>query len=496
MSKTLTAAAVERLRPHKTRREISDGGCPGLFLVIQPGGTKSWAMRFRRPDGSPAKLTLGRVDISGKEMPAEPVVGAPLTLAGARAVAADVHRRRAMGRDVVRDHKTEKERRRAAVDEAATNTFGAAAREFFADHRTRRHHERLRRWRGIARTIGLSYPADGGEPTDIKGGLAEQWRDRPVKEIDSATIITVVDEACRNGIPGIKRKNTGVSEARGRAMFAVLSTIFTWLRQRQRVAVNPCAGVWRPGPPPERSRSLVSESVGGAVNWDEVRWFWLACDAADGPRDKEKVPPRPFASLLRMLLLTGARRDEVAGMTHDELSNDGAVWTIPGERTKNHRPHVVELPPLARDLIAKARSAKPKKGHPRFVFTTTGGTPVSGFSRIKARLDRKMQEIARKEAEEVGRDPDEVAIRPWRLHDLRRTCATGMANLGVEPHVIEAALNHVSGFKSGVAGTYNRATYAAERKTALERWAAHVDGLVTGKPANVVSMNAQRNRRQ
>jgi integrase len=109
-----------------------------------------------------------------------------------------------------------------------------------------------------------------------------------------------------------------------------------------------------------------------------------------------------------------------------------------------------------------------------FAFTTNGRTPVSGWSKTKKRLDRTMGDLP-----------------PWRLHDLRRTTATGMATIGVAPHVVEAALNHISGAKAGVAGTYNRAAYAAEKKSALERWAAYVEALVAGRSATVVPMRRQ-----
>ena len=151
-------------------------------------------------------------------------------------------------------------------------------------------------------------------------------------------------------------------------------------------------------------------------------------------------------------------------MRRSELSDDGKTWTIPGERTKNHLTHIVPLPPLARDILAGVEPIG------NFMFSTTGKTPVAGFSKLRHRLDDKMQ------------------IPPWRLHDLRRTCATGMAEIGIAPHVVEACLNHVSGAKAGVAGTYNRAAYAEEKKAALERWADHVSGLVTSRKAKVVPL--------
>jgi integrase len=145
-------------------------------------------------------------------------------------------------------------------------------------------------------------------------------------------------------------------------------------------------------------------------------------------------------------------------MRRRELSENGAVWTIPGERSKNHRVHIVPLPPLARQIIASAG------GNGEFVFSTTDGRrPMSVGSKIKKRLDARIK-----------------ASEPWREHDLRRTCATGMAELGVQPHVVEAVLNHISGYRSGVAGTYNRAQYAAEKKAALERWAVQIKKLTAG----------------
>jgi integrase len=155
-------------------------------------------------------------------------------------------------------------------------------------------------------------------------------------------------------------------------------------------------------------------------------------------------------------------------MSPAELSEDLATWSIPGTRTKNRRPHFVPLAPFAQEILAPLR----KSGSDReFMFSTTGGiSPVSGFSKIKCRLDQKMK------------------IPHWRLHDLRRTAATGMAEIGVAPHIVEATLNHISGAKAGVAGTYNRATYAVEKRVALEQWAAHVDAVVNGRAAKVISL--------
>jgi integrase len=228
----------------------------------------------------------------------------------------------------------------------------------------------------------------------------------------------------------------------------VLSKMFAWLIRDRRVTANPCASVARPEIPGSRDRVLTNSEIGD---------FWKAADSIDNP----------FATVLKLLLLTGCRLREVAEMRRDELSEDGGTWNLPGARTKNKKPHGVPLPPLARDILA---SVKRIEGCP-YVFSTTGKSPVQGWSKIKDRVDAAMKPAS-----------------PWVLHDLRRTAATGMAELGIAPHIVEAVLNHVSGARAGVAGTYNRAAYAPEKKAALERWGDHVDALVSGRKANVVTL--------
>ena len=463
MARRLTAAAVARLRPGKQRREVRDASAEGLYLIIQPSGVRSWALRFRRPDGRPTKLTLGGLNLSGKPTNGEPQLGAPLTLSEARWMAAEVHRRRAAGRDVVADYAAEKQRQRVAIRERSANTFGAAARDFVAEHARRK----TRRWRDTAKLLGLSYPADdGSEPIKAKGGLAARWADKPVADIDGHDIHAVIDEARRHGVPGMNRRTEGISDARGRLLARALSKMFSWLVAHRRIGSNPCDGVHVPPASAARDRVLTEQ---------EIRWLWAACDTIG----------EPFGPLTKMLLLTGARLREVAQMTCGELSEDRATWSLPGSRTKNGRPHVVPLQPLAHDIITSMRQIA---GKPGYVFSTNGTTPVSGFSKMKARLDCAMLATAQETAASAGCDPRDVAITPWRLHDLRRTCATGMAEIGVAPHVIELTLNNVSGVRAGVAGIYNRSELLPERKTAMERWAVHVEGLVFGKTEKVVEL--------
>jgi integrase len=451
VARVLTTAAVERFKPTNRRRFIRDGGARSLYLVVQPSGHKSWLMRFRRPDGKPGKIVLGSLDLSGREIKGDPKVGQPLSLVAARQLAAQVHRERAMGADVITDHKAARRRQRAEIKDRADNTFGALVRKFVEEH----GRVKTRRWRRDAMVLGLAYPIDGGEPAETRNGLAQRWGDKPVRAIDGHDVYAVVDEAHRLAVPGIAPNNKGLSEARARQLHATLSSMFSWLKRHRLVDSNPCAQVWRPPPAKPRDRALGE---------DEIRRLWKTCDA---------VHPA-YAAAVRMLLLTGARLREVANMTRDELSADGTVWTLPGSRTKNHRAHVVPLPPLAREVIASAPQIAGS-----FVFSTDGRGPLTGWSRAKHKLDAAMG----------------ANVPPWRLHDLRRTAVTGMAELGIRPDVIELCVNHVSGVRGGIAGVYNKSELLPERREALERWARHVQGLVSDEaPGKVVTMLRKRGR--
>jgi integrase len=465
----LTDAAVRLLKAGTKLRWIRDAEAQSLYLTIAPRrdgdkrNPKSWMMRFRDLNGRPAKIVLGRYEPSGHELKATPQIGQPLSVLGARALAADIHRRRAAGEDVIGQHKTRKVRHRIEATEKSASAFGACAVEFFADYRTK-WHTRPRRWHQDARTLGLSWPRDTdpakAAPEIIRGGLAEVWAAKPVSEIDETAVLAVVDAARKTGIPGIDQHNGGISETRGRRMHAALSVLFGWLQAKRCVLRNPCRNVTHPGPPPARERTLSA---------DELRWLWHACDA-------EPL----YGPMVKLLALTGQRLAEVAGMRRSELTDNGALWALPSRRTKNHREHVVPLPVLARAQLASVPAASGD-----LIFSTTTTTPVSGFSRLKRRIDRAMAELAHRER-------GATAIPPWTFHDLRRTLVTGMGDLGIRYDVIELAVNHRSGLRGGVAGTYNKSQLLPERKEAFERWALHVAGIVEQRPANVTQLKKAR----
>jgi integrase len=443
MAKVLTMPAVVKLRPVANKqREIPDAGTRGLYLVIGPTGTKSWALRYRRPvSGRSAKLVLGRVAlVQGGE--SEPVLGATLSLAGARRLAA------ALSHDISQGRDPAAARQRTSSE---PTTFANAAKEYI-EHIKRAG---LRSWPDTATMLGL----DEQELSPVKGGLASRWRELHVSDITEHDVFRVIDEARMRGVPGTNPRNKEPSEPRARAMHGALSVMFNWLAERRLVSDSPMTKLTRPDAPAARERLL---------NAAEIKKFWRATAKL----------PEPFGSALRIMLLTGQRRDEVAGMTRSELSDDLSTWSLPGSRTKNKRPHVVPLPPIAREVIA-ARLDAGKKLHDmvnancdQLVFSTTGRTPISGWSKTKKQLDALM--------------PD---LPPWVIHDLRRTAVTGMVDIGVLPHVAELIVNHVSGHKAGIAGIYNRSVQMPERKTALERWASHI---VDEPAANVTPLRKRR----
>jgi integrase len=184
---------------------------------------------------------------------------------------------------------------------------------------------------------------------------------------------------------------------------------------------------------------------------DEIRALWAALPAGD------------FGDILKLLLLTGQRRREIGDLEWSEVDLETGRITLSGSRTKNGREHVI---PMSASVMAILQ-ARPRRDDRDLVFGEGEGG-FSGWGKPKERLDETLR------------------ISEWVIHDLRRTAATGMAELGVQPHVIEAVLNHISGSKAGVAGIYNRSTYESEKRRALELWANHVEQIAAGRKAKVV----------
>lgn len=421
MAKALTAAGIRTMRPGPQRIEVKDGASTALYLCLQPSGHRSFIMRFRDQSGKPAKLTLGVFDPTG-EAEDEPVLGAPLTLAAARKLCAELLRDRARGQDIVAVKKAAKAQHR----EASENTYPQAVRDFIEGHAR----PKTRRWKATAKLLGLTPDGE-----IIRKGLCDIWNGKPLADIKSGDIYNVVDGARVRGVPGIPVRNEEPSDARARHLHAALSSFFSWASRNRRVEVDPTANVHAPHPSPARDRYLSDA---------EIKLFWKAADA------------EPTCGVaLKLCLLLGQRLNEVAGLRRSELAGAFSLWSLPAARVKNKRPHSVPLPGLARQLLESV----PNLHNSDLIFTTNGRTCISGWSKIKGRLDRAM------------------GVENWRLHDLRRTAVTGMNELGIQPHVIERIVNHVSG-RPAIAGVYDKSTLMPERRAGLERWAAHISFVV------------------
>ena len=279
-------------------------------------------------------------------------------------------------------------------------------------------------------------PSAGGPP---------YWRgllDRPVHEIRRAEISLERTK--------IEKASGPVAANRARSS---LSALFAWAMREGLVDLNPVTGT-----------NKNEESARDRVLTDkELLEVWNGC------RDDD------YGRIVRLLIQTGQRRQEVAGINDAELDLPGRMWTLPPDRTKNRRPHEVPIADGARAIL---ESTPRREG--RALYFGDGEGPFSGWSGAKEALD------ARIAAARIRANQPKMA--PWVLHDIRRSVATGMADIGIAPHVIEAVLNHASGHKGGIAGVYNRASYRAEKKQALERWALHVESLLAGEASNVVAL--------
>jgi integrase len=213
---------------------------------------------------------------------------------------------------------------------------------------------------------------------------------------------------------------------------------------------------------------------------------------------------RPMGQFVRMMITTLQRRSEVAGLPWSELNELNRMWHLHGDRVKNENDHLVPLNDLAVSILADvAAGPQPRDGEARcwprkgLVFTTTGSTPISGFSKVKAKLDREMlpilQEMADRRADALGEEREIVFLPPWRFHDIRRTGTTQMQALGVPIEVTEKVINHKSGETAGIRGVYNLYAYQPEKLAALKKWGAYLEKLIAGADApNVIALADRR----
>ncbi len=268
--------------------------------------------------------------------------------------------------------------------------------------------------------------------TRLRGTLIKEYGSTDIREITRKDIIALLDGIVARGAP-----------IQANRVHAGASKFFKWCVERGYIESSPALHITKPAKENPRDRVL---------SYDELQKIWT---------ETEKMP-YPFGPLFQLLILTGQRRGEVSDMRWSEVSIKDKAWVIPKERAKNGRSHSVPLS----DQAVKILERIPRFLHSDFVFSTTGRTSVSGFGKVKARLDKAS------------------GVQEWIIHDIRRTVASTMAGLKVSPYVVEKILNHVSGTFSGVTGLYNRYGYDDEKREALQIWGDYVLGNIADERIN------------
>jgi integrase len=419
MQRDLTDAFLRTIRPPASgRMEIWDIRVRGLHLRMTPAGAASWAVRASTPDGRRIRVTLG------------PYPG--VALAEARRLAHETLAALARGRDPVAERREARDRRRV---EAAEPTVA----------------ERLAEWQDArARTWSARHAAEVRRIAERD--IAPRLGKRPLRRTTRAEWVAVVNAKARTA-PAMASLIYRIASA-----FLNHAEAAGWID----APILPRRGAVKLAPPPPPRERVLTD--------DELRLLWRASEAE---------PPKARA-FTRLLILTAAREAEVAGIRAGEVDHTAAVWNLLGARTKNNRALTLPLGDLA---MAELRTVWPADPGPETcILGRFPAAPMSGFSKLKARLDARMAALAA----EAGMPPP----APWRFHDLRRTARSGMARLGVPNDHAEAALNHISG-RPALARTYDRHDYRAEALAALRTWQGFVAGLVA-EAAPVVPLAARR----
>jgi integrase len=442
----LTERKIETLEVERGRKDrlVFDDAQRGLGVRVTASGGRSYLCQYTL-HGQKWRVPLGACSA--------------VSLAKAREAAAAVMGDVAKGRNPVAERKEA-----AAAERARRARDRLTVRALIEDwHRLHLAGRRPRYAQEAVRALHYAF--------------ADTLKDA-AEDLDRATVVRALDALAQrrtrqSGGAGKPKGNamTGRTAAYGRAAFA-------FAMKRGFVQTNPFADLPVPKGVARRGRVLSDE---------EVREIWQAAgDVA-----------APYGAIVRLLILTGQRRGEVAGMHWGEISEDLATWTMPGERTKNGVPHVVPLSPLARNLLRgnlpeEAADAKRAIAEHRasgaLVLPGLRRTPFAGWSKSKVAFDKAVANARAEAAIAAGTCPTPVV--PWSIHDLRRTVATGLQRLGIRLEVTEAVLNHVSGSRAGIAGVYQRHEWTTEKRGALDAWAAHVLTIVDGRmtTSNVVTL--------
>ena len=408
---TQTTVEAATCSPGKRDMLLFDSETRGFGMRVTAKGTKTFLAQYATPTGK-RRAVLG-------------TFGA-VTVEGARKLAKVILGKVAAGADPVADLRQKVEAAKAAKVEAAF-TFKAMVEEWAKARADDRRSSYLRE---AVACLTRNLPA---------------WQGRPASGITVTDAVRALDAV---------KANKGVVAANRTQAYA--SAAFGWAVKRQRLVANPMRGIERAGRELARERVLMAEELGA---------IWRGCDGLGAA----------LAGCVRILMLTLARRDEVASMRWAELDSpsDPTVWTLPRERAKNGKAHVVPLSEPARAII---RSMPMIANNPH-VFAGQGGKPISAFSWAKAEIIATMTEAG-------------ATLPDWRFHDFRRSGVTALADRGFAPHVCDRLLNHTTGAIRGVAAVYQRAEFMKERTAALDAWAALVIAAAEGReePDNVVPL--------
>ena len=271
----------------------------------------------------------------------------------------------------------------------------------------------------------LSQNRSAGEISRLlRREIGKAWTGKSIHEITKRHVVEVISAIEQRGAPAAANKT-----------LKSIKTFLRWCVGRAVLDQSPAEGVPLPAKEVARDRVLDDRELANII---------LAAREIGGP----------YGGIVELLALTGQRREEVAGLTWEELDLERRIWTLSKSRTKNAKQHRVHLSEQALDVLKRAGKCGV------FVFSTLGVRPFNDFNGAKRQLDQFS------------------GVTGWRLHDLRRTCVSGMARLGIAPHVADKILNHQAGTISGVAAVYQRHEFLAERQAALDLWGAHIGQLL------------------
>lgn len=406
----------------------------GFGLRVTPRGVRSYVVQYRMPGLAARRMTIG-------------VHGSPWTPEKARDRAEAILFNVKRGDDPV---VAARKRQRAAID----LEFSRYVETFTEGY--------------LKREWGDTW-ADAKR--QLENHVVPHLKGRPLPEIE------------KNEVAGVIRRLLD-RPALARNTHAVLRKLFSWAIDEGDLLTSPISAA----PPAVKARKRV-------LTPDEIIAAWQASFKLSWP----------MGQFVRMLFATLQRRNEVAGLPWSELSELNSMWRQDGDRVKNEVDHLVPLSPMAIALLKEmADGPAPVDGAERkpwkrkgLIYSTTGTTPISGFSKVKAKLDREMlpilQKLSDERADALGEERELAFLPPWRFHDIRRTGTTQMQALGVPIEVTEKVINHKSGETAGIRGVYNLHAYTDEKRKALNAWAAFLEKLVGPETTEVkvVRMDAR-----